>query len=105
MMLTNEGVKTIEFNVRFGDPETEVLCSRLITPIDQVIEKVLNKEHCELEFDPSFALGVVLASKGYPEKYTTHHPILGLELLNVKCVIWGRGMIKDLSHKVEECYL
>jgi phosphoribosylamine---glycine ligase len=89
MMLTKEGVKTIEFNVRFGDPETEVLCSRLITPIDQVIEKVLNKEHCELEFDPRFALGVVLASKGYPENYTKHHPIQGLDL--VKCEVCHMG--------------
>lgn len=91
MMLTKEGVKTIEFNVRFGDPETEVLCSRLNTPIDQVIEKVLNKEQCVLEFDPSFALGVVLASKGYPEKYTTHHPILGLDSIECEVCHMGTG--------------
>jgi phosphoribosylamine---glycine ligase len=62
-------VKTIEFNVRFGDPEAEVLLARLLTPLDQVVFDVMDGKDVELTFDPRFALGVVMASKGYPQKF------------------------------------
>jgi len=69
LMATKDGVKTIEFNVRFGDPETEVILPRLKTALDEIIFKLLKHEPMELEIDPRACLGVVLASKGYPGKY------------------------------------
>jgi phosphoribosylamine--glycine ligase len=93
LMATRNGVKTIEFNVRFGDPETEVLLPRLISPLDQVIFDVMNHNEVTLEFDPRFCLGVVLASNGYPSTYTKGDPIEGLESLD--CPVYHMGTSFD----------
>ncbi|HAO60992.1 MAG TPA: phosphoribosylamine--glycine ligase [Erysipelotrichaceae bacterium] len=89
LMATSDGIKTIEFNVRFGDPETEVLLPRLITPLDQVVLDVLDHKHVTLEFDPRFALGVVLASKGYPHAYEKGLPIEGLDKVDANLFHMG----------------
>lgn len=93
LMATRDGVKTIEFNVRFGDPETEVLLPRLISPLDQVVLDVMNHNEVTLEFDPRFCLGVVLASNGYPSTYTKGDPIEGLESLD--CPVYHMGTSFD----------
>lgn len=94
-MATKDGVKTIEFNVRFGDPETEVILPRLITPIDQIIDALMNNQSIELEIDPRYALAVVLASKGYPTQSSTPQPIRNLE--HVKSTIYhmGTSLVND----------
>lgn len=89
LMATKEGVKTIEFNVRFGDPEAEVILARLLTPLDQVVFDVMAGKEVELTFDPRFALGVVMASKGYPQSYTKNTPIRGLEELSIEVCHMG----------------
>jgi phosphoribosylamine--glycine ligase len=89
LMATKQGVKTIEFNVRFGDPETEVLLPRLLDPLDQVILDVMADKDVSLHFDPRFALGVVLASKGYPGTYEKNQAIKGLD--QVTCPIYHMG--------------
>ncbi len=89
LMATKDGIKTIEFNVRFGDPETEVLLPRLLNPLDQVIFDMINDQEVHLKFDPNFALGVVLASKGYPKNFEKGHLILGLE--NVEAQVYHMG--------------
>jgi phosphoribosylamine--glycine ligase len=83
LMATSDGVKTIEFNVRFGDPEAEVLLARLLTPIDQIVFDVMDGKDVELSFDPRFALGVVMASKGYPQNFERGIPIRNLDNLSV----------------------
>lgn len=82
-MVTKDGVKTIEFNVRFGDPEAEVLLARLLTPLDQVVFDVMDGKDVELTFDSRFALGVVMASKGYPQNYMKNTLIKNLDNLGV----------------------
>lgn len=72
---TSTGPKVIEFNARFGDPETEVLLPRLNSNIYDFTMAVLNKEDFVLEWSEKFCLGVVLASGGYPNKYETNFPI------------------------------
>ncbi len=89
LMATKEGVKTIEFNVRFGDPEAEVILARLLTPLDQIVFDVMSGKDVELTFDPRFALGVVMASKGYPQSYTKNTPIRGLEELSIEVCHMG----------------
>lgn len=89
LMATKQGVKTIEFNVRFGDPETEVLLPRLLDPLDQVILDVMDGKDVTLRFDPRYALGVVLASKGYPGTYEKNQAINGLD--QVTCPIYHMG--------------
>ena len=70
LMLTKEGTKVIEFNARFGDPETQVLLPRLESDLVEVIGEVLEGRRPELKWSAKAMVGVVVASKGYPEAYT-----------------------------------
>ena len=72
---TKEGPKVIEFNARFGDPETEILLPRLKSDLFDIINKISNGEEVELSWSEKASLGVVLASGGYPNKYETGIPI------------------------------
>ncbi|WP_257476996.1 phosphoribosylamine--glycine ligase [Acidipropionibacterium jensenii] len=83
LALTAEGPKVVEFNVRFGDPETEPLLSLLTTPLAQVMRAAARGDLSQfgdgLEFRTGFAVGVVLASEGYPGTPQTGRPITGAE--------------------------
>ncbi|HID78116.1 MAG TPA: phosphoribosylamine--glycine ligase [Planctomycetaceae bacterium] len=82
LMITGQGPKVLEFNVRFGDPECQPLVMRLQTDLvellDLAVEGRLN-EIDELEWDPRAAVCVVMASEGYPGQYSKGHPIRGLD--------------------------
>lgn len=78
LMLTENGVKTIEFNARLGDPEAEVVLPRLKTDFCDVIENIMNHQKTELEWDEAVTLGVVMASTGYPASSTKDAIIDGL---------------------------
>ncbi|MQS51503.1 phosphoribosylamine--glycine ligase [Companilactobacillus mishanensis] len=69
LILTGDGIKVIEFNVRFGDPETEVVLPRLKSDLSKVIDTLLNGETVDnMDWrDDGVDLGVFVASKGYPE--------------------------------------
>ena len=69
LMKTPDGVKVIEFNARFGDPETEVVLPRLKSDIVDIFCAVADHSDTELEWHDFMTLGVVLASKGYPGDY------------------------------------
>ncbi|PLT27506.1 phosphoribosylamine--glycine ligase [Peribacillus deserti] len=69
LMATEQGTKVIEFNARFGDPETQVVLPRLRSDLADVIEAVLKGENLEIEWHSQAVLGVVLAAKGYPAQY------------------------------------
>lgn len=81
LILTKNGPKVIEFNARFGDPETQVVLPRLETDLGEVFVKVLNKEDLELTWSDNAVVGVVLASKGYPEAYDNGAVIEGLDVV------------------------
>lgn len=68
-IVTNDGVKVIEFNARFGDPEAQVLLSLLENDFAEVLESVRNKEPLTLSWKDGFVVGVMLASEGYPGEY------------------------------------
>ena len=68
-IITKEGVKTIEFNARFGDPEAQILLELLESDFIDVLEAVRKKEPYKLEFSSDSMLGVILASNGYPQAY------------------------------------
>ena len=70
VMLTNDGVKTIEFNARFGDPEAECILTRLKTDFVSVLLSVLDNKTVALDWDSRYSLGVVMASENYPESST-----------------------------------
>ncbi|WP_430536237.1 phosphoribosylamine--glycine ligase [Listeria rocourtiae] len=79
LIVTKEGPKVIEFNARFGDPETQVVLPRLRSDFAKVIDDLLHDREPVLEWDNGgVTLGVVLASAGYPEEYAKGKAITGL---------------------------
>lgn len=95
LMDTKQGVKTIEFNVRFGDPETEVILPRLLTPIDQIIFALINQEPIDIEIDPRVALTVVLASVGYPTETIESLPINNLDQVDATIYHMGTRLVNN----------
>ncbi len=79
LMKTPDGVKVIEFNARFGDPETEVVLPRLKSDIIDIFCAVADHTETTLEWHDFATLGVVLASKGYPGDYQKGIEIGGLD--------------------------
>lgn len=72
LIATKEGPKVIEFNARFGDPETQVVLSRLKSDFAQVIDDLLENRTVELKWQQEgYNVGVVVAAAGYPEEYET----------------------------------
>lgn len=70
LILTDEGPKVIEYNARFGDPETQVLLERLDSDFSEVIESLLMNDIPEIKWkQDGVTLGVVVAAKGYPSEY------------------------------------
>ncbi len=80
-MLTPEGPKVVEFNVRFGDPETQVVLPRLASDLVDIMMAVAEGRPGDLALDwrPEWAVSVVLASAGYPGSYEKGKVILGIE--------------------------
>ncbi len=77
LMLTKDGPKVIEYNCRFGDPETQVVLPLLKTDLFTVMRAVTEGKlaECPVEFDDGAAACVILASKGYPGSYEKGYPI------------------------------
>jgi phosphoribosylamine--glycine ligase len=85
LMMTTNGPKVLEFNCRFGDPETQPLLARLKTDLLDVLLAVADGklDEVQLEWDPRPAVCVVATSRGYPGKYKTGVPITGIEQADV----------------------
>lgn len=81
LMLTPKGPRVLEYNARFGDPETQVVLPRMKNDIIDVFEACIDGtlDKIDLEFEDNAAVCVVLASDGYPEKYEKGKLIIGLE--------------------------
>ena len=81
LMLTEKGPRVLEYNARFGDPETQVVLPRMKNDLAEVFEACIDGtlDQIELEFADNAAVCVVLASQGYPEHYEKGYVISGLE--------------------------
>ena len=82
LIITDDGVKVIEFNARFGDPETQVVLPRLVDPLSELLLAAASgnlEQHARLAFADAVAVTVVVASEGYPEKPVTGRAIEGLD--------------------------
>ena len=94
LMKTPNGIKVIEFNARFGDPETEVVLPRLKSDAIDVFSAVARGEQPVAEWSEEATLGIVLASKGYPGNYDKGFAIRGTE--RVECKLYHMGtQLKD----------
>jgi len=84
LIMTNEGVFVIEYNCRFGDPETQVVLPRLESDIVDIFEAIIDERLAEVEvkWDNGAAACVVMASGGYPSKYPTGYEIKGIDNAN-----------------------
>jgi len=83
LILTKEGPKVLEFNARFGDPETQVILPRLKTDLIDILNAVIDStlHKVNIEWEDNAAVCVVVASGGYPGKYQKGKVISGLERL------------------------
>ncbi|MGJ4845067.1 phosphoribosylamine--glycine ligase [Leifsonia sp. Le1] len=82
LIMTSRGIRVIEFNARFGDPETQVVLPRLVTPLSSLLFAAATGALAGVprpEFALDTAVTVVLASEGYPEAPQTGRPITGLD--------------------------
>jgi len=97
LMLTAEGPKVLEFNARFGDPETQVqlplLKSDLVDIMMSVIDGTLSRTR--VEWDSGACVGVVMASGGYPGSYKQGFPISGLERVDRNIMVFHAGSKMD----------
>ncbi|WHY72764.1 phosphoribosylamine--glycine ligase [Fictibacillus enclensis] len=91
LMLTADGPKVIEFNARFGDPETQVVLPRLQGDFAQILLGILRKEEVELNWSDEAVIGVVLASGGYPDQYEKGIAINGIENLDESTLLFHAG--------------
>ncbi|MEI8231348.1 MAG: phosphoribosylamine--glycine ligase [Actinomycetes bacterium] len=83
LIVTKNGIRVIEFNARFGDPETQVVLRRLVTPLAGLLHKSATRQlatEIEPEFLEQVAITVVLASEGYPVTAASDREITGLEI-------------------------
>ena len=81
LMITSEGPRVLEFNCRFGDPETQAVLPRMKSDLLPLLEATIDGkiDTCAIEWDSRASVTVVLASAGYPDKYETGKSISGLE--------------------------
>jgi phosphoribosylamine--glycine ligase len=100
LMITREGPKALEFNARFGDPETQVVLMRLKSDLVDILEGSADENLFDVssDWDENVSGCVVLAVKGYPNKYAKGQKILGLErakAMGVEVFHAGTAQTKD----------
>ncbi len=93
LMITPEGVKVLEFNARFGDPETQVTLPRLKTDLIDIMMAVIEGrlDQIKVKWSDDACVGVVMASGGYPGDYKTGMPIAGLDSLDKDILVFHAG--------------
>ena len=93
LMITEDGPKILEYNVRFGDPETQSVLFRLDTDLNKIISEILdnNLKNIEINYSKEEAICVMLTSGGYPENYEKGKVISGLENLDSDIVVFHSG--------------
>ena len=103
IMITDNGPRVLEFNVRFGDPETQPILMRLQSDLVAILESALNGtlKNQVIQWAPRVALGVVLAAEGYPGAYEKGRPILGLDQVNTEDIkVFHAGTALDKHNHV-----
>ena len=96
LMIDKQEIKVLEYNCRFGDPETQPILMRMKSDFLSLCLKAAKQELKgeQIEWDERFALGVVMASNGYPEKYETGFPISGIDKENETTKVFHCGTKK-----------
>lgn len=95
VILTEEGPKVIEFNARFGDPETQVVLPRMRSDFGEFIQTVLDREDYDLQWSDKAILGVVIAAEGYPGTVEKGRKLPDLSKLTGVSIICAGTKLKD----------
>ncbi len=97
LMITDDGPKLLEYNIRFGDPETEVILPLLKNDLLELINSCFDGtlSNHETQFNKGYYIDVVLTSAGYPQKYEKGYSITGLDKLNKETLIFHAGTKKE----------
>ncbi|EOT29725.1 phosphoribosylamine--glycine ligase [Enterococcus saccharolyticus] len=93
LIATKNGPKVIEFNARFGDPETQVVLPRLDSSLAAIITALLKGEEPEIQWNNQATLGVVVAAQGYPGTYVTGQTIP--EFISDDCHVYYAGVAEE----------
>jgi phosphoribosylamine--glycine ligase len=94
LMITPDGVKVLEYNARFGDPETQAILPRLRSDLLELLDRASRPgglEGVEIEWSPDWAVTVVLASRGYPGSSTIGDPIEGADDFDIEAEVVHAG--------------
>jgi len=93
LMVSDDGLKVLEFNARFGDPETQVVLPLLKTDLVDIMMAVIDGslDRLNIEWSQDACVGVVMASAGYPGDYQTGFPITGLDDLDDEIMVFHAG--------------
>ncbi|MGE6489117.1 phosphoribosylamine--glycine ligase [Paenisporosarcina sp. NPDC076898] len=94
LILTEDGPKVIEFNARFGDPETQVVLPRMVSDFGEFMNALLDETPFELEWSDEEMLGVVVAADGYPDKVEKGARLPDLTKLNEHVQVFHAGTIE-----------
>jgi len=102
LMITADGPKLLEFNCRFGDPETQVLLTRLESDLVDLLEATIDQRLASVsaKWKRDAAVCVVMASGGYPGKYATGKAIRGLDQIQKDVTVFHAGTREENSHLV-----
>jgi phosphoribosylamine---glycine ligase len=93
LMITAAGPKVLEFNARFGDPETQVILPLLKSDLVDIMQAVINGtlDQTTIQWSKETCVGVVMASGGYPGSYQIGFPISGLDQLDKEVQVFHAG--------------
>ncbi|MFJ8263884.1 phosphoribosylamine--glycine ligase [Rummeliibacillus sp. NPDC094406] len=100
LILTQDGPKVIEFNARFGDPETQVVLPRMTSDFGEFMMALMNGEQFNLTWSDESMLGVVIASDGYPGDVTKGNPLPSLKQLSRQFDVFHAG-----TKRIDEQYV
>ncbi|MEG0843505.1 MAG: phosphoribosylamine--glycine ligase [Romboutsia sp.] len=93
LMITEDGAKVLEYNTRFGDPETQSVLFRLETNLNEIMNAIIdnNLKNIEIKYKKEEVVCVMLTSGGYPDSYEKEKVITGLENLDKDIVVFHSG--------------
>ena len=102
LMIDNQNANIVEFNVRFGDPETQVVLPQLKTDLAEIFQHIINQslDQLTLEWHNKSTVAVVMASGGYPDSYEKNKTITGLNNISSDCHIIHAGTKKEKDNIV-----
>ncbi|MEE2700723.1 MAG: phosphoribosylamine--glycine ligase [Chloroflexota bacterium] len=103
LMLTQSGIRVVEFNARLGDPEAQVILPRLETDLIEIAHAISNRELSKTKItwnEKRMCVGIVMTSKGYPDSYETGYSIEGLDQLGLDELVFHAGTTQSGDRKV-----